>query len=222
MPITCSRRHTALEYRANRYNPRSIPFDTTRDFTALSTLSYLYAKPPVWRRQNCPTHTLPDDLRPWLDERGSLTKRLRGVFGMGLRVDILLHGWKPAFNDECRVLAVAHHRYHLIREVVLSVGDTPLVLARTVLPQATIRIAQRNLSHLGTRPLGEVIFAYPDLERRQRAFSTIATANWSNAVRARFDVDQPLWARRTLYAIHRQPLLVMECFLPALRQLCQG
>lgn len=168
--------------------------------------------------QNCPTHRLPTDLRPWLEERGSLTKRLRSEFGMNLNVAILFHRWKPAFNDECLVLGMAHPRYHLIREVVLSIGDTPLVLARTVLPQPTIRIAQRNLSHLGTRPLGEVIFAYPDLERRQRAFSVIDPTYWSQNVRSRFEVDQPVWGRRTVYAIHQQPLLVTEWFLPALRR----
>ena len=109
-----------------------------------------------------------------------------------------------------------YRRFQLIREVLLHAGSTPLVLARTILPEPTIRIAHRNLSHLGTRPLGEVIFAYPDLERRQRDFSCATTVNWSSAIRRSFEVDRPVWGRRSLYAIHDQPLLVAEFFLPGL------
>ena len=57
------------------------------------------------------------------------------------------------------------HRYGLIREVMLHSQGKPLLLARTVIPDETIKVAHRNLAHLGTRPLGEVIFSYPDLER---------------------------------------------------------
>lgn len=114
------------------------------------------------------------------------------------------------------MLKVPHHRYQLVREVLLHVGDTPLVLARTILPEATIRIAHRNLSHLGTRPLGEVIFAYPDLELRQRYFSRAEVKTWSTAVQSEFNVDQAVWGRRTLYAIHNEPLLVSEFFLPSM------
>ncbi len=116
--------------------------------------------------------------------------------------------------EECRQLAVPHSRYQLIREVLLHADGVPLVLARTVLPAATIKIAQRNLSHLGTRPLGEVIFSYPDLALTQRDFSLATAAQWSTAVRLRFLGEQAVFGRRTLYGIHRQPLLVAEFFLP--------
>jgi len=133
-----------------------------------------------------------------------------------LAVEVLYHQWKPAYAEECQRLQVPHHRYQLIREVLLHVNQEPLVLARTVLPEHTIRIAHRNLSHLGSRPLGEVIFAYPDLELRHRDFSLAPPAIWSRAVHKRFALNEAVWGRRTLYAIHRQPLLVSELFLPAL------
>lgn len=155
-----------------------------------------------------------DELSSWLSETGSLTKRLRVLFGQRLQVRILFHQWKPAFIDEAHGLQVPRQRYQLLREVVLSADNQPLVLARTVLPESTIRIARRNLSHLGTRPLGEVIFAYPDLERRVRQFSCAEQRCWSNDALSRFGINGPLWGRRTVYAIHQQPLLVSEFFLP--------
>jgi chorismate--pyruvate lyase len=61
-----------------------------------------------------------------------------------------------------------------------------------------------------------VIFAYPDLELRQRDFSLATTNIWSSAVQTQFSVREAIWGRRTVYAIHRQPLLVSEFFLPGI------
>lgn len=183
----------------------------------MSNNSYLFLRPPQWKTQLRGADSQPPlELQAWLDERGSLTKRLRKVYGNNLQVQLLFHHWKPAFAEECQQLKAPHHRYQLIREVLLHVNNTPLVLARTILPEHTIRIAHRNLSHLGVRPLGEVIFAYPDLELRQRYFSRASTNIWSMDVQQGFQVQQAIWGRRTLYAIHNQPLLVSEFFLPAM------
>lgn len=183
----------------------------------MSNHSYLFARPPLWKTRLRNTDPQPpEELRPWLNETGSLTKRLRHVYGDKLGVRLLYQRWRPAFAEECQQLHVPYHRYQLVREVLLFVEDLPLVLARTILPEPTIRAAHRNLSHLGTRPLGEVIFAYPDLELRQRYVGQ-ATANaWSAGIQAEFAIDQILWGRRTLYAIHNQPLLVSEFFLPTM------
>ncbi|WP_150049435.1 MULTISPECIES: chorismate--pyruvate lyase family protein [Methylomonas] len=177
--------------------------------------SYLFLRSPRWSAGigNAGSRA-PAILQPWLQEQGSLTKRLRRYFGANVAVSLLFHQWQPAFVEECRQLAVPHSRYQLIREVLLHADGVPLVLARTVLPAATIKIAQRNLSHLGTRPLGEVIFSYPDLALTQRDFSLATAAQWSTAVRLRFLGEQAVFGRRTLYGIHRQPLLVAEFFLP--------
>ena len=183
----------------------------------MSSNSYLFTRPPVWKTQLRGSDTQPaPELRPWLEESGSLTKRLRHVYGNQLAVRLLYHHWKPAFAEECKELKIPYHRFQLIREVVLHIDNVPLVLARTILPEHTIRIAHRNLSHLGTRPLGEVIFAYPDLELWRRYFSQAAGKIWSTAAQSEFPLGQAIWGRRTLYAIHSQPLLVSEFFLPAM------
>jgi len=177
--------------------------------------SFLFARPPLWKSHDHGLQQqLPADLQSWLNETGSLTKRLRGIYGGALSVKVLFNRWKPAYIDECRLLGLPPARYQLIREVLLQANGRVLVLARTVLPEPTIEIAHRNLSHLGTRPLGEVIFAYPDLERRQRQFSCADTGIWSPKLKSETAVEQSIWGRRTVYAIHNQPLLVAEFFLP--------
>jgi chorismate--pyruvate lyase len=183
----------------------------------LPAKSYLYCRPPVWKSHHPGLHyRLSDDLQSWLDEPGSLTKRLRHLYGSAFGVKVLFNRWKPAYIDECRLLELNPASFQLIREVLLHSNGTPLVLARTVLPQATIRIARRNLSHLGNRPLGEVLFAYPDLQRRERQLSCASPNIWSPQVHVEQSIENPVWGRRTVYAIHNQPLLVAEFFLPAL------
>ncbi|MCQ8117245.1 chorismate--pyruvate lyase family protein [Methylomonas rosea] len=178
--------------------------------------SFLFSRPPLWKsHEQSSQRQLPADLQSWLNETGSLTKRLRGIHGNRFGVKLLFHRWKPALIDECRLLGLQPCRYQLIREVLLHADGVPLVLARTILPEPTIEIAHRNLSHLGTRPLGEVIFAYPDLERRQRQFSRADSHIWSPGLQTEVGVDDAIWGRRTVYAIHGQPLLVAEFFLPA-------
>ncbi|MCQ8181164.1 chorismate lyase [Methylomonas sp. SURF-1] len=181
--------------------------------------SFLFKRPPLWSaHETAAQRRLTPALQSWLNETGSLTKRLRGIYGNRFGVELLFHRWKPAFNDECRLLQLPPARYQLIREVLLHADGRPLVLARTVLPDPTIKIAHRNLSHLGNRPLGEVIFAYPDLERRQRQFSRAEPSQWTPAVQTRIALEQAVWGRRTEYAIHGHSLLVAEFFLPALLQ----
>ena len=183
----------------------------------MSKNSLLFNGAPRWRqRPSTLQKQLPASLQSWLNETGSLTRRLRGIYGKRFGVEVLFHHWQPAFIDECRLLDLHPARYQLIREVLLHVDHQPLVLARTILPLPTIKIAHRNLSHLGSRPLGEVIFAYPDLERRVRQYSCAESCLWSPDLLNRVSLPQSVWGRRTVYAIHQQPLLVAEFFLPTL------
>lgn len=183
----------------------------------MPTKSYLFTRPPIWKSHHHGLgQQLPAYLYSWLTETGSLTKRLRGIYSRDFGVKVLFHRWKPAFIDECQLLDQPPARYQLIREVLLHANGQPLVLARTILPESTIKIAHRNLSHLGNKPLGEVIFAYPDLERRLRQIGCAETSIWSPQLQAKVGVYQSIWGRRTVYAIHDQPLLVAEFFLPHL------
>jgi len=182
----------------------------------LPTQSLLLTREPTWR-ENRPglRHSLPESVASWTYESGSLTRRLRGHYGSAVKVKILYHRWLTPFLSERKLLNQPEHRYCLTREVMLHADGVPLILARTILPEATIRCAHRNLSHLGTRPLGEVIFSYPDLERRELQMALLKPAAWSQAALEWGAIEAPVWGRRTVYAIMHQPLLVNEFFMPA-------
>ena len=156
---------------------------------------------------------LPDSLQSWLNETGSLTQRLRQQHNHQFHVSLLLQNWAHGFADETAILKQAQQRYQLIREVTLYASHQPVILARTVIPPETLAFANRKLSRLGTRPLGEVIFAYPNLQILGRQFST---TRFYSGERSQ-DSEQPselIWGRRTLYGIANHPLLVAEFFLP--------
>jgi len=97
---------------------------------------------------------------------------------------------------------------------MLHNNGKPLLLARTIIPEETIKVAHRNLSHLGTRPLGEVIFSYPDLERMSMDLALIPAGSWTPQTLQKANINQSIWGRRTVYAIHKRPMLVSEFFLP--------
>ena len=98
--------------------------------------------------------------------------------------------------------------------MLLHADGKPLILARTIIPAKTIKVAKSNLAHLGSRPLGEVIFSYPKLERIEMDVTLIDPPTWTQPAIAEGHIDQPIWGRRTVYAIAQRQMLVSEFFLP--------
>ena len=177
--------------------------------------SVLFTKEPLWLENRQGTrHKLPVNVHSWAYESGSLTQRLRNYYGSSVAVKILFHRWQTPFLSERRFLKLSEHHYSLIREVLLHVNDKPLILARTIIPSATIKTAKSNLSKLGTRPLGEVIFSYPKLERIAMDVTLIELSTWTPTVIEQAGIIQPIWGRRTIYAIEHKRMLVSEFFLP--------
>ena len=182
--------------------------------------SFLFKQEPHWKKDHPGIKNLfPANVHSWIYESQSLTRRLRKVYGQSFTVEILFHRRRPAFLSECGLLKLPHQQYNLIREVLLHADGKPLILARTILPEKTIKIAKRNLSHLGTRPLGEVIFSYPKLERLDLNISCIKPDLWTPGLAEKVLFNQNIWGRRTVYAIHKQPLIVSEFFMPAVLEL---
>ncbi|BCG64469.1 MAG: chorismate--pyruvate lyase [Methyloprofundus sp.] len=181
----------------------------------MNNKSSLYPQEPTWFCNRLRSRLqIPANAASWIYEADSITQRLRNYYGSSVRVQVLNNHWQRAFISENKLLQHAPNKYTLTREVLLYADDIPLVLARTIIPPKTVRSAQQNLSHLGNRPLGEVIFSYPKLERLALEIAKIPTNTWNPTVRHQAQIKQELWGRRTIYAINHHPLLVSEFFLP--------
>jgi len=181
----------------------------------LTTKSFLFTREPLWQesRQGL-RHKIPENVQSWTYESGSLTQRLRDFYGDGVAVKVLLQRWQTPFLSERRLLKLPEHQYSLTREVLLHANGKPLILARTIIPAATVKTAKSNLSKLGNRPLGEVIFSYPKLERIAMDVTLIDRSTWTQPAIEEAGINQPIWGRRTVYAIAHKQMLVSEFFLP--------
>jgi chorismate--pyruvate lyase len=181
----------------------------------LTTKSLLFNCEPLWQenRQGL-RHKIPENVQSWIYESDSLTQRLRNYYGAGVAVNVLLQCWKTPFLSERRLLKLPEHQYSLIREVLLHVNGKPLILARTIIPATTVKTAKSNLSKLGSRPLGEIIFSYPKLERVAMDITLMTSSIWTPSALVAASIKQPIWGRRTVYAIAHQQMLVSEFFLP--------
>lgn len=182
----------------------------------MSKNSYLLVKEPRWHenRAGLPRQ-LPPAVRSWIYEAGSLTQRLRSYYGASVRVNVLHQCNSKPFYSESRLLGLEAQTRQLVREVILSAGNIPLILARTVIPHYTLVEAANTLSCLGDRPLGEVIFSYPNLTRQQLDLSLIKPSLWTQQARQLGNTRNLIWGRRTCYLIAcGKPLLVSEFFLP--------
>jgi len=158
-------------------------------------------------------------LRRWLTDSGSLTARLERYVGP-IKVKVLFQGLRRVNRDEVFLFAAPASRV-LVREVLLMKGTTPLVFAHTVLAADGLRGAWRRIARLGTRPLGAALFADPRVARfplhqkklpRQHPLYRRAAAQMKCP-------PSSLWARRSIFAVGKSPILVSEIFLPAILKL---
>lgn len=169
-----------------------------------------------------------DNTREWMLDSASLTLRIKNHCQsnkMGnFSVRLLHQGMGIPSNDEVQRLKLKSRRYALIREVLLYCGDTPVIFARTVIPIKTLSGPQRQLSHLGNRPLGEFLFAQPGLHRDAMEVAVLKNGHQLFDSAVSHINDKPsspetalldkVWARRSIFRLRHKPLLVAEVFLP--------
>ncbi|WP_019222387.1 chorismate lyase [Bartonella rattaustraliani] len=144
--------------------------------------------------------SVPENIRNWLMELGSMTLRLKKHCTC-LRIE----PQRECFitRDELQEQEEAEHlpnsaRYWL-REVVLVGDNQPWLLGRTVIPQETLLEHNQALMHLGNVPLGHYLFNSGKLSRDY----------------IHIGKGEALWARRSRLRLTGNPLLITELFLTA-------
>lgn len=205
-----------LLYHAQPKNLSSPPIESGNSLN-LQPRSVLVRNEPLWRDADR-VHP-PSSIRSWLEESGSLTARLRRTAGSGFGVKLLRQNLATAFAGESLLLEQASSRLALIREVMLYAEQGPLVLARTVIPEHSLRGKHCGLAKLGNRPLGEVLFAQRGLRRTVLQFACLRPQDWQRTIQTAHQMEQPIWGRRSLYEIDRVSLIVCEFFLPIVENL---
>jgi chorismate lyase len=147
---------------------------------------------------------LPVALAPWVLEPASLTAKLK-QHCQHFRVQVLQEQRTvlPAFLQALLPnISVAQ-----VREVILWCDERPCVYAQSWLPEQTLNTL-RPLADLGERPLGDYIFQHKSLTR-----GAIEAAQLDIAL-PQFSAPLVCTARRSVFQLELQPLLVAEAFLP--------
>lgn len=158
---------------------------------------------------------LPRAVRPWITLSTSMTAQLRRSVGADVHVEILRSGCGALHADEVGFFDHAGTQAH-VREVCLHGAGRPMLAARTV--YVSRRLANDPaLAHLGTRPLGELLFrgdVAPHWSRRE--FARLGEGSPLGYLVARYAAAEvrSCWGRRTLFWLDGEPLLVTEIFLP--------
>jgi len=161
---------------------------------------------------------MPADIHDWLIDQGSLTARLKRVCKEEFRVRLITLGWGKALYSEGVLLGMRRGEAAVVREVELLIDGVPWVFARTVIPASSLRGPAKRLTMLGTKPLGEVLFADPHTERVVMQIASLHSKHnlFNKAARYMDEPPEQLWGRRTLFNLSGSPLLVNELFLPTL------
>ena len=171
-----------------------------------------------FRSTDISARKLDPEVISWLDDRGSLTSRLK-VFCPGqISVRVLSQRWVKPKIDEAKLLNIPFQQTVLLRQVQLLCAQTVCVYARSIIPLKTLNGKHRRLRHLGNRPLGAYLFSNPSLRRNRLQLARIAKKDplFEIATSGSNQNCEIIWGRRSLFTIDDKPLLVSEFFLPAL------
>ena len=157
----------------------------------------------------------PPVIRPWLQVKTSLTRKLESVHGP-VWVDLLRQHVCLPLGDE----ATAFRRPCVVRDVVLRDGaGQALVLAHSVLPLMPRGALHPLIRRLGRQALGSLLFTRPGFVRRQRECALLDARHplYRQAKRLVGDRLPPVvWARRASFSPIRsqgQTVQVTELFL---------
>ncbi|HQU99338.1 MAG TPA: chorismate lyase [Nitrosomonas sp.] len=160
------------------------------------------------------------DQRRWLQDRGSLTKRIQNRCNHFF-VKPVFQSFSKVYDDELQIIGVRRDELAMVREVFLYCGDTPVVFAHSAVARKNLRGVWRALNGLGNKSLGTMLFSNPRIKRTPLEFKKIRRGHFLYDRACVYLQTKPtyLWARRSLFTLHGQSILVTEVFLPSILHL---
>ncbi|SMY09262.1 chorismate--pyruvate lyase family protein [Flavimaricola marinus] len=162
---------------------------------------------------------LPVLVRDWVALTSSMTARIGLVADSPIDVEVLRQTEAQLRPDEAGLLELSDGPT-VVREVCLSAEGLPLLVARTAVTSQKLQ-AHPTIVKLGNKALGSLLFAGPKpCPYTAREFARLTEGDaLFDLVRSRHSgaaAQSEYWARRTLFWLFDEPLLVTEIFLPEL------
>ncbi|GAD77615.1 putative chorismate--pyruvate lyase [Vibrio azureus NBRC 104587] len=140
--------------------------------------------------------------RHWLEEQGSLSRRLSQACQNFTVSQVHNHIVKAESlsSEESQLLS---EQDCLLREVILRGDERDWIIGRTLIPNSTLIDQQYDLTQQGEIPLGITVFSAANVER------DALQVGWAYLGTQRF------LARRSRLWMNHKPMLVAELFLPS-------
>lgn len=160
------------------------------------------------------------NLAPWLRNHGSLTQRIQQRCTQ-FAVRKVHSGLARIALDESVLLGIASQRLAYSRDVFLYADNQPVVFAHSVCARRALHGVWRAVAGLGNQPLGALLFAHPLVKRQPLHYKALRSNHplYQQAATVLANPPSNLWARRSLFYLHGEPLLVTEVFLPEILRL---
>jgi chorismate--pyruvate lyase len=168
---------------------------------------------------------IPVSVSEWLRKPFVLSEALRRVCD-NFSVKISDQSLKPLYADEISALKCYGSKTGYVRETYLGDVTNPLVYARVSMPESTYEAYKMQLENLGSKPIGETLlysdptFTRSEFEVKQLTqddellFDSLVHHQFYRAVIARDTHSHELWARRSVFTLSGNPLLITEVFMP--------
>ncbi|WP_029408570.1 chorismate lyase [Thiomicrorhabdus sp. Milos-T2] len=176
-------------------------------------------KPQFWKPSGLLCRISPSKkIQSWLTTPTSLTAKLR-VLCPNLYVVVLSEKFELPLLYEAQKLGIDRDEEVWVRCVLLKCDQKNWVYARTIIPNLTAQNPWHNLQNLGNKPLGEILFELPSIQRSGFEFSKDTLAFWPYLTEHLSEKNAeklPGFARRSIFKQQNAPLLLTEVFLPGL------
>ena len=153
----------------------------------------------------------------WIQSESSLTIRIKEL-GIAFSLEVLNQTEQTLSSEQQQQLGT-NDSSAIFREVLLKQGGIPLVYAQTIIPKSTLSGSERGLAELGSQPLGQVLFQSPQAIRSEIEFAQVEQdAKLGQYIEQHLQqsIKNDCYIRRSNFLLNGKPLLVCECFLPAL------
>ncbi len=162
------------------------------------------------------TEIMPATQLRLLTHRGSLSAYLREVTAQKIAYQFLHADWSAAKTDECPLLHIKASEKVWLREIHWHYQGEMWVHGSTIIPSNTLPVTKEGLDTLGGQSIGDILFQDKNLVRSnfQIRILTSDHPDFINACQTLAEKPALLWARRSVFYFHKQPLLVNEVFFP--------
>jgi chorismate--pyruvate lyase len=145
-------------------------------------------------------------LRSWLLEANSLTARLKQGCGQ-LNVEVLSERLAEITPSQARLFS-GSATIMWCREVILRCDNKPVVYAQSWIPESL-----KQMTQLGTTPLGEVLFQEPRWQRGDLQVTLLAESLAPLITQLGNVPTEAKAARRSIFSQNGIEMLVCEVFL---------